>query len=127
MKLFILLFTFLSFASFAAKKAPFAAAEPGMSTLDSWLSMMLTLVKKGELELTAMVNASSILPANILRLDAGIQLNQPANLVLVDQTAEVYYDAKSIASRGKNSPVLGEMLMGKVKLTLSAGREVFRA
>lgn len=111
----------------AAKKAPFAAAEPGMSTLDSWLSMMLTLVKKGELELTAMVNASSILPANILRLDAGIQLNQPANLVLVDQTAEVYYDAKSIASRGKNSPVLGEMLMGKVKLTLSAGREVFRA
>jgi dihydroorotase len=111
----------------AAKKAPFAAAEPGMSTLDSWLSMMLTLVKKGELNLDAMVHASSIMPANILRLTAGIRLEQPANLVLVDQEAEVCYSANSIASSGKNNPVLGENLVGMVKLTLSAGREVFRA
>jgi dihydroorotase len=111
----------------AAKKAPFAAAEAGMSILDTWLSMMLTLVNKGELTLDAMVNASSIMPAKILGLKAGLQLKQLANLVVVNQNAEVCYSADSLASAGKNSPVLGEPLVGEVQLTLSAGREVYRA
>lgn len=111
----------------AAKKAPFAAAEPGMSTLDTWLSMMLSLVNKGELELNALINASSILPAKILGLKPGIQLEQLANLVVVKQEAEVCYSAESLTSSGKNNPVLGEVLMGDVKLTICAGREVYRA
>jgi len=111
----------------AAKKAPFAAAEAGMSILDTWLSMMLTLVNKGELELEAMVNASSIMPANILGLKEGLQLKQLANLVVVNQNAEVCYRADSLVSTGKNSPVLGEPLVGEVQLTFSAGREVYRA
>jgi dihydroorotase len=98
-----------------------------MSILDTWLSMMLTLVNKKELELSAVVNASSILPAKILGLKAGLQLKQLANLVVVKQDAEIRYYAESMASKGKNSPVLGEALMGEVKLTLSAGREVYRA
>jgi dihydroorotase len=111
----------------AAKKAPFAAAEPGMSILDTWLSMMLTLVNKGELELSAVVNASSILPAKILGMKEGLQLKQPANLVVVNQTAEICYSVDTLASSGKNSPVLGDSLVGEVKLTLSAGREIYRA
>jgi len=111
----------------AAKKAPFAAAEAGMSILDSWLSIMLTLVKKGELELEALINASAILPAKILGISPGIQLGQQANLVIVDPSAEVCYTATNLASAGKNSPVLGETLVGEVKLTISSGREVFRA
>jgi dihydroorotase len=111
----------------AAKKAPFAAAEAGMSILDTWLSMMLTLVQKGELELDAMINASAILPAKILGLSQGIQIGQLANVVVVNQLTEVCYSAESIASSGKNNPVLGEVLNGEVILTMSAGREVFRA
>lgn len=111
----------------AAKKAPFAAAEAGMSILDTWLSMMLTLVQKGELELDAMINASAILPAKILGLSQGIQIGQLANLMVVNQLTEVCYSAESIASSGKNNPVLGEVLNGEVILTMSAGREVFRA
>lgn len=111
----------------AAKKAPFAAAEPGMSTLDSWLSMMLTLVAKGELELNSMINACSILPAKILGLEAGLKEQQQANLVIVDQAADVCFGADDLASIGKNNPVLGEPLKGKVCLTLSYGCEVFRA
>jgi dihydroorotase len=111
----------------AAKKAPFAAAEAGMSILDSWLSMMLTLVQKGELDLNALVNASSILPAKILGLSQGVQVGQPANFVIVDHTAEVCYRAEDLASSGKNSPILEETLVGQVKLTFSAGNEVFRA
>ena len=111
----------------AAKKAPFAASEPGMSTLDSWLSMMLTLVAKGELELDSMINACSILPAKILGFETGLKEQQQANLVIVDQTADACYLAENLASAGKNNPVLGDNLKGKVQLTLSTGREVFRA
>lgn len=111
----------------AAKKAPFAAAEPGMSLLDTWLSMMLTLVHKGDLELNAMINASSTLPAKILGLKAGLQREQLASLVVVKQEADICYSADSMSSSGKNSPVLGEVLKGEVKLTFSAGREVYRA
>ena len=111
----------------AAKKAPFAAAEAGMSILDSWLSMMLTLVQKGELELNALINASAILPAKILGIKAGIEIGQNANLVIVDATAEVCYSAETLKSTGKNSPILGQPLVGEVKLTISGGREVFRA
>jgi dihydroorotase len=111
----------------AAKKAPFAASEPGMSTLDSWLSMMLTLVAKGELELDSMINACSILPAKILGFDTGLKEQQQANLVIVDQTADACYLAEDLASAGKNNPILGDHLKGKVQLTLSTGREVFRA
>jgi dihydroorotase-like cyclic amidohydrolase len=74
-----------------------------------------------------MVNASSIMPAKILGLKEGLQLKQLANLVVVNQNAEVCYSADSLASAGKNSPVLGEPLVGEVQLTFSAGREVYRA
>lgn len=110
----------------ASKKAPFAAAESGMSILDSWLPMMLTLVKKGELTLNALVNASSILPANILGLSNGIEIGNLANLVLVDAENEVCFTEENLVSAGKNNPVLNESLYGEVKLTLSDGCEVYR-
>lgn len=98
-----------------------------MSILDSWLSMMLTLVKNEELELSAMINASSILPAKILGLSQGIHIGQPANLILVNQHTEVCYHQEDLLSSGKNSPILGTTLVGQVQLTMSAGRQVYRA
>lgn len=111
----------------AAKKAPFAAAEPGMSLLDSWLPMMLTLVNKGELTLDAIIHACSTLPANILGLSAGIAEGNLANLVLVEANTEVNITEGDLLSTGKNNPVLDTPLMGKVMLTLSDGCEVYRA
>ena len=111
----------------AAKKAPFAAAEPGMSTLDSWLAMMLTLVNQKELTLEAMANASSILPAKILGLDQGLRVGKQANLVIVEPDTEISITTDQLVSTGKNNPVIGATLVGKVQLTVSSGRVVFQA
>jgi dihydroorotase len=111
----------------AAKKAPFAAAEPGMSTLDSWLAMMLTLVNQKELTLEAMANASSILPAKILGLDQGLRVGKQANLVVVEPDTEISITTDQLVSTGKNNPVIGATLVGKVQLTVSSGRVVFQA
>jgi dihydroorotase len=110
----------------AAKKAPFAAAEPGMSLLDTWLSMMLTLVKQGELTLEAMVNASSIMPAKILGLTPGLCKGELANLVIVDDNAQNTFKEADLLSSGKNNPMIGEAMNGKVMLTMAEGREIFR-
>lgn len=111
----------------AAKKAPFAAAEAGMSTLDTWLPMMLTLVQNNELSLGALVNACSVLPAKILGLETAIKVGNLANMVLVDSNSEVLFTEDSLVSAGKNNPVLDMPLVGKVRLTLSDGCEVYRA
>ena len=111
----------------AAKKAPFAAAEAGMSTLDTWLPMMLTLVKNNELSLAALVNACSVLPANILGLSTAIEVGHLANVVLVNANSDVLFTADTLLSAGKNNPVLNMPLVGEVQLTLSDGCEVYRA
>ena len=110
-----------------AKKATFADAEPGMSLLDSWLGMMLSLVDNGELELNAMVNAASLLPASILGIAAGLALGEQANLTLVDVKTRRLYDEAGLVSRGKNSPIIGQSLAGEVLLTFSEGRQVYSA
>lgn len=111
----------------AAKKAPFAAAEPGMSLLDSWLAMMLKLVQQGELTLESMINASSILPAKILGLTSGLVTGEAANLVVVNDKNEWVLTEEELLSRGKNNPMIGETLPGTVVLTLSEGREIYRS
>lgn len=110
----------------AAKKAPFAAAEPGMSLLDSWLAMMLKLVEQNELSLEAMVNASAILPAKILDLPSGLKSAELANLVVVDNKKQQELGTNDVLSSGKNNPMIGETLPGIVLLTLSEGREIYR-
>lgn len=110
-----------------AKKAPFAAAESGMSLLDTWLPMMLTLVKNEELSLNSLINACSILPAKILGLSTEIEVGNLANLVLVDAEYDVIFTKDNLISAGKNNPVLNIPLVGKVILTLSEGRLVYQS
>ncbi len=110
----------------AAKKAPFAAAEPGMSLLDTWLPMMLSLVQANELSLEAMVNASSILPAKILGLPQGLTIGEVTNLVVVDNKCQIAISENDLLSSGKNNPMIGDTLPGKVLLTLREGREIYR-
>lgn len=73
----------------AAKTDTFAAAPVGMKTLDSWLSMGLQLVAKGELELNSFIFASSTLPGQILGIETSLTANNSAmNLVELDLNAE---------------------------------------
>lgn len=111
----------------AAKKAPFAAAEAGMSTLDTWLPAMLTLVKNKEINLSALVNASSTLPAKILGLSSSLSIDSPANFVLVNERSEVCFTGQSLVSEGKNNPLLNTELVGEVMMTFCNGREIYRA
>jgi dihydroorotase len=111
-----------------AKAAPFSLTEPGASTLDLLLPLLLRVVAEGRLDLMHALKAATVAPARILgleppRLDPGA----PADVVVVDPDAEFTVDAAALRSAGRNTPFLGWRLRGRVGFTLLRGRVVYEA
>jgi len=112
----------------AAKMAPFAASESGISVLDSFTQVLLGLVEKGELQLDAAINAVTALPAQHISQKVGsIQLEGKADLVIIDTQENVTLTASDMLSKGHNNPWLGKTLPGKVSHTLNAGHIVYQS
>lgn len=109
----------------AAKKAPFADAEPGMSMFDAFLPLALQLVNHGELELKALINAASTLPAAITGTEQGLKEGLWFNAALINPTSERSFRRSTLLSKGRNSPVAGQTLSGEVSAVFVDGREVF--
>lgn len=106
----------------AAKAAPFAVTEPGISALETLLPASYRWVKEQQLDINCWVNALSTNSAELLAVDAGtISLDEPANLVLFNPDGETHLTTDSLLSEGKNSPWLQTTLPGKVLLTLCDG------
>jgi dihydroorotase len=109
----------------AAKKAPFADAEAGMSQYDHYLPQALTLVHRGELSIEALIRATSTTPANLLGLRQQLTEGADFNACLVDPNAENVVTTQSLQSRGRNHPALGRTLKGQVKRVFVDGQLVF--
>ena len=109
----------------AAKKAPFADAEAGMSQYDHFLPQALSLVHRGELSIDALIRATSTIPANLLGLRQQLTEGAAFNACLVDPNAENVVTAQSLQSRGRNHPALGRTLKGQVKRVFVDGQLVF--
>ncbi|MFA5677774.1 MAG: dihydroorotase [Pseudomonas sp.] len=110
-----------------AKRVPFAAAAPGISSVEILLPLALTLVADGLLELPALLARLTSGPAAALGLPAGrIAVGDSADVVLFDPagTTEI---GNNWLSRGTNCPFLGQSAPGRVSHTLSQGRPVYRA
>lgn len=110
----------------AAKAAPFAVTDPGISALESFLPATYRWVKENKLDVNRWVNAFSTNAAKLLSIDAGQILNdEPANLVLFNPDGKTEMTTDALLSEGKNSPWLNQSLPGKVLLTLCDGHITF--
>ena len=112
----------------AAKQAPFAATEAGLSTLETTLSLGLQLVAQGQLSRTALLRGLCQGPAEVLsepvpELAAG----RVADLFLLDAQAQWAVSEETLLSTGKQAPALGERLPGVVSMTMVGGQIVYRA
>lgn len=105
-----------------AKLAPFGETEPGISSLDIFLPLAMTLVQDGLLDLPTLLARLSSGPAAALKLPVGrLAVGAPADLLIVDPArstlaGEVWH------SKGRNSPFIGHCLPGVVRYTLVAGQ-----
>jgi dihydroorotase len=111
------------------KAVEFGLAATGISGVETALGVLLAAVDAGRLTLGVALAALTSGPAAVLgpRLGAradrvGFVEGGPADLVVFDRSDSWSVDADTLASRGKNSPLVGLDLPGRVLLTLAGGR-----
>ena len=110
----------------AAKMAPFAATEPGISSLDTLLAQGLQLVESNTLELSELIARLTIGPAQAANLKAGsLGVGDIADICIFDPNEVWQVSATTLHSKGHNTPLMGHTLKGRVCRTLLAGRQVF--
>ncbi|WP_150304452.1 dihydroorotase [Pseudomonas saliphila] len=110
-----------------AKRVPFAASAPGISSVEVLLPLALSLVADGLLELPALLARLTCGPARALHLPAGqLSLGERADITLFDPAASSQI-GQNWLSRGANCPFLGLGVPGAVTHTISAGRLVYQA
>jgi dihydroorotase len=115
------------------KLCEFDEAAFGMIGLETALSLCLRAVDSGALTLPRLIEALTIGPVRALRLDARLpglgtlSPGAPADVVLFDPSREWEVTPESIASKGKNTPLMGQTLRGQVVATVYAGGVVYEA
>ena len=109
-----------------AKLAPFQSTEPGSSTLETLLPLVLELVHEELLSLNEAIRLVTQRPAEILGIPAGsLSAGEPADVCIVDADFSWTLSNETMRSRGKNTPLLGNQLKGCVTHTILGGKLVY--
>lgn len=102
-------------------------AASGMIGFELALPLLLRLVRAGDLSLLTLVDLLSTRPARLFGLPGGrLRPGSPADLIVVDPEQEWNVNETTIASKSKNSPLLGMTVQGKVRLTMVNGEVRYR-
>lgn len=106
-----------------AKLAPFPDSEPGLSAIDTFLSLGVYLVQNQQLDINTLVKAISQKPADIFDLPHGrLQVGDVANCVIINPNLYWEVRPEQIKSAGKNTPFKGWELPGVITHTVSKGQ-----
>jgi dihydroorotase len=104
------------------KALPYTHAAFGFTGLELALPLMLELVRRSILSLPEAIRRLSSNPAQIFGLSAGtLQVGARADLCLFDTEAEWEVGRDTLLSKGKNSPLRGTRLRGRVQHCIVEG------
>jgi dihydroorotase len=115
------------------KAVEFGEAANGISGIETALGVLLVAVGAGRLPLSRAIAAMTTGPAGVLggrsrrAGSVGLVEGAPADLVVFDRSERWTVTAEALASRGKNTPLLGMELSGRVLVTLAGGRIAYEA
>ena len=117
--------------TFADKTVPFDEAMVGISVLETALGSLMGLVHAGSLSLPTLVHRLTVAPAMVfggaLAALGSLAVGAPADIVLFDPDEEWAVDPAAFASKGRNTPLAGDRLKGRVTLTVAQGIIAFDA
>lgn len=106
-----------------AKLGAFPETEPGMSSLETLLPLMLRLVTQQSITLDQGIAALSANPARVLRLKSGaLTPGFSADVCVFDPELDWQVNSENWRSQGANTPFWGQTLKGRVTHTLQAGK-----
>ena len=114
----------------ASKQATYQEAPSGISVLETALGSAMQLVHQGRLPLVTLVERLTVGPARVMgssfaRL-ATLEPGTPADIVIFDPDREWVVDPEEFQSMGKNTPLAGTTLKGRVVATLVEGQVVYQ-
>jgi dihydroorotase len=121
------------------KDVEFDAAPFGISGLETAFALCMTLVEARAIDLTTLIERLTAGPVRALGLERAVPgtalsltkglgslaEGAPGDVVLLDPNAEWTVEPERFASKGKNTPLAGRTLRGKVVTTVYAGRVVW--
>lgn len=103
-------------------------AASGMIGLELALPLLLRLVDSGRISLSWIIDRLSTAPAKLFGLPGGtLRPGSEADVVVFDPARDWVVDERTIASRSKNTPLLGMTVRGAVQMTLVRGEVRYRA
>ncbi len=109
------------------KECEYGCGAFGISGLETALGLAMTLVGRGAATLPRLVALLTSEPARAFGLPPqGVREGARAELVVFDPEREWVVDPSRMASRGRNTPLDGHRLRGRVLLTI-AGERVWRS
>jgi dihydroorotase len=109
----------------ADKARSFDQAAFGISGLETALGSLMSLVHRREIDLVTLISRLTYQPAQIVKvpgLAGSLKIGAAADITIFDPNARWAVDPDRFASRGKNTPLAGMTLKGKVMMTIVGGR-----
>ncbi|MFC1965273.1 dihydroorotase [Chloroflexota bacterium] len=111
----------------ADKQCDFAHAAFGISGLETALGSLMRLVHDGQLTLTTLIAKLTCEPARVINSKLGtLDIGAPADIAIFDPNMDWVVDTGAFASKGKNTPLAGSVLKGKVMATIFQGKLVYK-
>lgn len=110
------------------KACEYGEAAFGISGLETALASLLALVHAGRLDLTTLVAALTVRPAHAWNLETGtLRPGAAADITVFDPDEAWMVEPEHFASLGKNTPLAGITLRGRVRQTWLGGTLVYEA
>ena len=110
------------------KVCTFQEAAFGISVLETALGSVLSLYHNSKLDLTTIIKKLTSDPAEFLGSNLGtLKVGRPADVTVFDLNEDWKVDTNLFLSKGKNTPLDGATLTGKVKATFYSGENVYRS
>ena len=112
----------------ADKLCDFASAAFGISGFETALGSLMSLVHDGQLTLVTLISKLTCEPAKIIgnKKLGTLATEASADVAIFDPNLEWIVDTRAFASKGKNTPLAGSVLKGKVMATISQGKLVYK-
>ena len=109
------------------KMCDFALAAFGISGLETALGSLMELVHQGKIDLVMLISKLTHEPASFLQRDdlGTLKPGSPADVTVFDPEAEWAVNPDDFASKGKNTPLAGSVLKGRVMITVYRGAVVY--
>ena len=114
----------------AEKAGGIDAAPFGISGFETALGSLMSLVHDGRLNLVALISRLTCEPARIIGDRYGklgtLAIGAAADVTVFDPNRKWAVDTGAFASKGKNSPLAGSLLKGRVMATIYQGELVYK-